>query len=335
MFDGFTLSFAPFTEEAVVHASLMSKLCVSMFAFVSGYGLFLSFRNQVKMSDGISRYVVSRYLKTMLPFFFLYAVSFVVTLLIDGYPLRIYFEHGITTGVFYVMLDFLGLAGIIGTPMMLGSWWYMSAAIVMIICLPMLYELGKKIGWFPLTMLSILIPYAIGMDCPGTTNVLTFLPVFIIGMSLADSSVKNRVKPASKNAKTNIQLTLFIIGTVLVFVYLFRLTMNIDFYDVWYLTLIVLPLLLLFVLKEIINKIPVVSTLLAFLGRHSMSMFILHGFIRGVYLHDFIYSCGNFILCFAILTAISLLVAIIADGMMKLTGYTDFTNSIASSVVRK
>ena len=69
MFDGFTLSFAPFTEEAVVHASLMSKLCVSMFAFVSGYGLFLSFRNQVKMSDGISRYVVSRYLKTMLPFF--------------------------------------------------------------------------------------------------------------------------------------------------------------------------------------------------------------------------------------------------------------------------
>ena len=335
MFDGFTISFAPFTEEIVVHASLMSKLCVSMFAFVSGYGLFLSFRHQKKNQKGISRYVLSRYLKTMLPFFFLYAISFVVTFLIDGYPLRIYFDHGITTGILYVMLDFLGLAGIFGTPMMLGSWWYMSAAIILIVCLPLLCELARKIGWLQLVVLSILIPYAIGIGFPGSTNVLTFLPVFIIGMSLADKSLQKSGMKGCYDNKNRIraQLVGIVSVTLIIFAYAYRLTMSIDYYDVWWLTVIILPVLLMFVMKETINKIPLLSNVLSFLGHHSMTIFVIHGFIRAVYLRELVYSRGNFVICFLTLALISIIVAFAMDKIRILTGYDKFTARISSKVL--
>lgn len=234
------------------------------------------------------------------------------------------------------MLDFLGLAGIFGTPMMLGSWWYMSAAIILIVCLPLLYELGRKIGWLQLVVLSILMPYAIGIGCPGETNVLTFLPVFIIGMSLADKSLqKINIKSCYDNKnRIRVQLVGIILVTLIIFAYTYRLTMGIDYYDVWWLTLVILPVLLMLVMKETTNKIPVLSNVLSFLGNHSMTIFVIHGFIRAVYLQELVYSCGNFLVCFIVLLMISTIIALFIDKTLELIRYNDVIRRISSSVLK-
>ena len=47
-FDGYDISFAPFGQDAVVDVSMLFKLCVSIFAFVSGYGLLTSYTSALK-----------------------------------------------------------------------------------------------------------------------------------------------------------------------------------------------------------------------------------------------------------------------------------------------
>ena len=41
-FDGYAVSFFPFSEESIVELALLFKNCVSIFAFISGYGLLKS-----------------------------------------------------------------------------------------------------------------------------------------------------------------------------------------------------------------------------------------------------------------------------------------------------
>ena len=46
-FDGYVIDFAPFGQDAVVGVAFFFKLCVSIFAFVSGYGLLMSYASAV------------------------------------------------------------------------------------------------------------------------------------------------------------------------------------------------------------------------------------------------------------------------------------------------
>ena len=46
LFKDLNLNFAPFTMEGVLNVGIYAKVCVAIFAFVSGYGLYLSFMNK-------------------------------------------------------------------------------------------------------------------------------------------------------------------------------------------------------------------------------------------------------------------------------------------------
>ena len=48
----FTLNCWPIMESQAVHIALFSKICVSLFAFISGYGLFLSYRKVIGGGGG-------------------------------------------------------------------------------------------------------------------------------------------------------------------------------------------------------------------------------------------------------------------------------------------
>ncbi len=61
LFADYTISFWPFQQGGVVYAAALSKICVSLFALVSGYGLYLSYRSRTTTPV---KWTVSRYIKT-------------------------------------------------------------------------------------------------------------------------------------------------------------------------------------------------------------------------------------------------------------------------------
>lgn len=45
-FEGFTVSFAPFADDTMIYMCSVFKICVPIYAFISGYGLYLSYRKK-------------------------------------------------------------------------------------------------------------------------------------------------------------------------------------------------------------------------------------------------------------------------------------------------
>ena len=75
MFDKYGLSFAPFEQANVVDFAIVCKICVSIFAFISGYGLYLSyskFDKAHKSSQDMLKWSAARYFKTIAGFQFVY-----------------------------------------------------------------------------------------------------------------------------------------------------------------------------------------------------------------------------------------------------------------------
>ena len=46
LFSSYAVSFVPFSESSVVKFSYACKICVSIFAFITGYGLYLAYNKR-------------------------------------------------------------------------------------------------------------------------------------------------------------------------------------------------------------------------------------------------------------------------------------------------
>ncbi len=72
---------------------------------------------------------------------------------------------------------------------------------------------------------------------------------------------------------------------------------------------------------EFIINIPLVSSILKLLGKHSMNIFLIHTFIRAIYLSDFIYSFYHFILITGVLLLVSLGSSILIEKIKEIIKY--------------
>ncbi|MCR5144036.1 MAG: hypothetical protein K6B67_01855 [Lachnospiraceae bacterium] len=76
LFKDLNLNFAPFTMEGVLNVGIYAKVCVAIFAFVSGYGLYLSFMNKPEILDD-SSWIKIRLTKVMKTFCTVAILSYV------------------------------------------------------------------------------------------------------------------------------------------------------------------------------------------------------------------------------------------------------------------
>lgn len=328
-FDGYNVSFAPFSQEFVVSLSLAFKICVSLFAFISGYGLLASYRSLQKHGERMggnstTKWIVKHLAKLLSNFLFIYLLCFIVTLLIDGLPIRTYFSGSKIAGVLYMVIDACGLAGLFGTPTLVSTWWYMSAAIIYIILLPVVANASDRYGWIPVLAGYIAIPRLLNVGYPGGVNPYTFLLPVIFGMMAFDmrlfhkmSSLRHVHLLRERSETGPWSPDLFILFGVIC-VLCIRLFFNVPAHEMWELEYGFVPVLVIVFLKYGVIGVPGVSKVLLFLGKHSMTMFLTHTFIRYVYLEDVVYSNGNFMTNFLVLLALSVALAWAIDVFKNL-----------------
>ncbi len=330
VFKGHDISFYPFDEHTVVAASYMCKICVCVFAFVTGYGLLKSIKNTQIDRNSVARWNVKRLLKTMSGFYFIYVIAFVVTFAIDGLPKSTYFTGSVLKGILYVILDFLGLSNLFSTPMLIGTWWYMSAAVIYILLVPLIYEISKKMGgYLPVVITVAMIPTVLKIGFTGGRNPYTFLLVMIFGMIFADYNLFEKINGRLPGNKMMSYISsFFIFGGVSAF-FCF-LSERKDSEAGWQLIYSVFPVFVICFLRYCVIRIPVVRQILSFLGKYSMTIFLTHTFIRYNYLNGFVYSFGNFIKIYAVLLVLSLALAVVLDTVKKLIRYNRLVNRVTS-----
>ncbi|MEE0040395.1 MAG: acyltransferase [Blautia sp.] len=324
-YEGYDVSYAPFPEDTMLYMCNVFKICVPIFAFISGYGLYLSYRKKRTTPVG---WTVSRLIKTMSGFWIIWILSAIIFQAMFGFVTRVYFSHGNKVQSLVAMgIDFLGLKTLFGTASMNGTWWYMSAAVIFILLVPLVMKLEDCL---PMVLaLVVAFPHIVMLDMARETDVYTFIPVFLMGMCVAKYDLLERWlrvwnKIPQRVVKFLLELLVLFLfykayGKILPFLY------NEIRWGIF-------PIIVVAFCAEFINVIPGIRQILLFLGKHSMNVFLVHTFIRHYFWKDFIYSFGHFIPDFLALLVTSLAVSIALEWLKKVSGYNRLIQNICMKI---
>lgn len=320
LFQGYTVNFWPLTQSQVANTARFCKICVSLFAFISGYGLYLSWQKREKNGRSTSRWVYERLVRTLSGYWFVVVLAWVVCTLLDNRPYAVYgFENSKLLGLWNMLVEFLGLANLTGGRLLNGAWWYMSVAVVFILLLPLLCEGFQRVGCV-CTLAAILIFPRISMGFPGDKHFLSFLPIFCLGMMFARCDIFARWdhlwrdRPAWVRAA---KLLVMLAGLLVVY----KLFYHLDTKTWWDIKWNFLPLWVIFFARDYLFKIPGLNHVLMFLGKHATNIFLVHIFLLYTYCRAFLYERGYYILVVGTLLLISLGISILLEGAKKAVRY--------------
>ena len=289
----------------------LSKLCVTIFVFVTAYGTAMRYRGDSMENDrAIMAISTRRWVKLLLSFQVVFLIAFALCPL-GGKSWFTLYSPSRLENLFFALVDFLGLSYIIGTPSYNSAWWYMSLAVTLVLVLPWLIKLCRRYGFF------LLLPGVLLVRWLNVEFVLfRYLLIILLGILLAEYGTAERVK--AWYAKAALPLKgLTLLGCLalagLVSVLWLRAGDNLlDIYE----ALLCLPLCLLALLT--LARIPGLNSAAEWIGRHSMNIFFFHAFIYQNWFYDFTYSLRYPALIFLFLLGSTLLFSVAVEGLKKL-----------------
>ena len=139
-------------ESVWNYVALFFKICVSLFVFISAYGLTKKMMSLPKDADSqtahkfIGNMILSRVIRLLGGFIFVFLLVDIFALFYDPGRLAEIYGSVFPLNMEYYILDMLGLAQLLGTPTFLGTYWYYSLALILIVLVPLFYLLLEKVG---------------------------------------------------------------------------------------------------------------------------------------------------------------------------------------------
>ena len=324
----YPISFAPFSSHTIQYLASFSKICVAMFVFMTGYGMWVSYESQKKKTT-MSNYIKKRMVTLMTGFLIIFVVTEILAIP-TGRFIEVY-GHDFRS-VVYMIIDALGLAKLLGTPLFCLTWWYMSLAIVLIMIFPFVHSMMEKYQWI-VVVASIIVPRACGFG--QSTDLFRYLLAYTLGMYFAQHDLLARIKERFMEQNMAGKL-LFLIVSLIGLAVIIKCRQNawigwkyLDFWD-GFAAMYVIVISYIYILngKWIVKG-------LGFLGKHSMNIFLIHSFYRDVFFHEFTYSFYYAWLDYIVLMVISLVTSIVLEWFKKLIRYEKFIDWVKRLVTKE
>ena len=324
----YPISFAPFSSHTIQYLASFSKICVAMFVFMTGYGMWVSYESQKKKTT-MSNYIKKRMVTLMTGFLIIFVVTEILAIP-TGRFIEVY-GHDFRS-VVYMIIDALGLAKLLGTPLFCLTWWYLSLAIVLIMIFPFVHSIMEKYQWV-VVVASIIVPRACGFG--QSTDLFRYLLAYTLGMYFAQHDLLARIK--EKFMEQNVagkllSLIVSLIGLAVIIKCRQNAWIGWKYLDFWdgFAAMYVIVNSYIYILngKWIVKG-------LGFLGKHSMNIFLIHSFYRDVFFHEFTYSFYYAWLDYIVLMAISLVTSIVLEWFKKLIRYEKFIDWVKRLVTKE
>lgn len=324
----YPISFAPFSSHTIQYLASFSKICVAMFVFMTGYGMWVSYESQKKKTT-MSNYIKKRMVTLMTGFLIIFVVTEILAIP-TGRFIEVY-GHDFRS-VVYMIIDALGLAKLLGTPLFCLTWWYMSLAIVLIMIFPFVHSIMEKYQWV-VVVASIIVPRACGFG--QSTDLFRYLLAYTLGMYFAQHDLLARIKEKFMEQNVAGKLLSLIVSLIGLAV-IIKCRQNawigwkcLDFWDGFAAMYVIVNSYI-----YILNGKWIVKGL-GFLGKHSMNIFLIHSFYRDVFFHEFTYSFYYAWLDYIVLMAISLVTSIVLEWFKKLIRYEKFIDWVKRLVTKE
>jgi peptidoglycan/LPS O-acetylase OafA/YrhL len=311
----------------VFQTAQFAKVCVSLFLFVSAYGLTVQYgKIYDKPVAETFKFQVKRFVKFYANYWSVFLIFVPVGVLFFSRSFSIPYGNGITNQIKMLITDFSGLNLYQSYNI---TWWFNQLIICMYILFPALYFIAKKQPVFLLTVSVFLWIFNLPV-LPAIIH--NYLFIFSLGIvySLNIGQINSFLNRINRFALFGLLLT----GVLILFyvrnhatVPLFSGT-RVDAF----LTLNIVCLGLLIIRTIQYNTIQY-NTIqhikpLIFLGKHSMNIYMVHTFIYYYFFMDFMYSFKYPVLIFVVLLLCSLAVSIIVEYLKKAANLSKLINNI-------
>lgn len=311
----------PFNVDLVRDLAFFCQVVVALFVFLSAFGLTKSWEGFLAREQPpapspkhCAKWISSRYLRLMSGFWFVYILAIAVTSFTGRTPASIYGQEAMP--LLSALADFFGLGNFLGVAQLNETWWYMSVAVTVMICVPLLVAGGRKFGVILLLFCAVVPNYVFEAYNAQADYILpTALGVFC---AQNDTLEKIHMKRLTGHAVLDGLIKLALSLWVLWVMYFVRL-----YYGRFFLVDAIASLAILIGTVELV-EFPFMGWLLRvldFLGKHSMNIFLVHTFIFSYYFADFIYSFRYPLPITAVLIFCSLAVSFVIERLKKLLRY--------------
>ena len=312
--------FDIFGTTSFLYLGFFGKICISLFFFVSGYGIYsISSKKDFTILRRIKKLYIN-YWKVFLVFIPIAVLLFNKQ---SAYCLHsdIYARY-VNVSFTDIINNFLGFSFSLNS-----EWWFFNSYLVAVITFPLIKKLFSKFSTEINISLIIIMSILMANVLPNipwiNTNYLyikffcqctPYISCFWIGVLFAKDNLYSTLKN-----KIEHEIKLNIITDIIGFIIIIYLRQNLigpilDF--------VYVPFLIVFFL-DILNKFKYVSKGFEILGNHSTNMWLIHSFLCyyfGIFSRAVMYFKWA-VPCLIVLIIMSLIASIIIDYIWKCIAY--------------
>lgn len=299
------VNYVPLSPELLQMISKFGNVCVSIFVFLTAYGIAYSIFSQKDITLKTAyEQAVKRFGKLMLNFFLLY-VS-VIVVMFPYFDLRGLYGGG-WQGAVRMLTDALGLQMFYGDVTLNQTWWYMEIAYILIFLIPAMTWIVKKIS-YAIVPVMYFLPFIFAMNF----DVERYLLVATVGVCAAYGNWIGKVM--EWKAPIVVKWLISVVGLVVCVVFRQNYLIQEE-----YLALVdaVISLFVVCATTITIGSVPGIRKAFAFIGRHSMNIYLVHTFFYLSIWQKEIYQFKYAVLILLVLLAVTLVYSILLEGVKK------------------
>lgn len=306
----------------IIELASYGKVCVGGFCFLSAYGMTTKLKSIPNLK--YKNLTVSRLVKLYFSFWPIYILGLIGTFFWGNTPVSAIYASPATGSFscFLPLMDALGFSNLLSLGTLNRSWWYIGAAVFIIILTPLFYKLFLRFGYI-FAILVCILPYIIGTNTYSILFTITMLGIIFAHKDIL-SAVKTKL---SKHHTTKIlSYILVIVGLFLSFAVASITSISS--------AMPVSTIICIFFCYIILSDIPIVQTILEFIGKHSANIFYLHSFIYLYWFTYTIYSLKNKLVIYCVVAAISLFISVAVEFTKKLVHYNQLQQVVITHLTK-
>lgn len=301
--------------------ALSAKVCVSMFIFISAYGLTVQYENELEPSINfrqIMKAYAKRYFKLYLNFWSVFICFVPIGIFFFGRTLAdAYGQDSVISGF---LLDIVGLASFNSYNI---TWWFYKVIIILYLLFPILYLAIKKIPFHIVALALIGLSF---FDLPIENTLFSvgvYHRVFVVGIVIAmyRNTISKFLNKINYLIVSTFALIIVVSLSVVKYHSDFQTCVKLDIFTC-------LAVLLISIIT--LRKMRYLNIILIFLGTHSMNIFMIHTFLYLYFLGGYIYSAQSPVIIFITLLAASLALSLLLEFIKTYIGLYRFSDKILS-----
>ena len=291
--------------------AILSKVCVAIFAILSGYGLNERYKPNLKT---LRVFYGERFVKIFINYWFMWVVFVPVGI--------IFFDRNIKTvygsyPILKLILNIFGVHyyfGILGYNM---TWWYMSVLVALYLMFPFIRGLIHRYGIYGLflTGLTLIVSVNPIPDRFSIQFVMEYIFPFTLGVYLSENNGLLKLRDLYKDHQATKMAIYFVLFCVIIVQRKYGLLINGTRIDG------IFGLLIIMIGYEYFSKIHWLKNSLTILGQHLFNIFLFHTFIFYYYFPGFIYGFKYPVVIFVVLLGVCLVISILLEkfkGLLRM-----------------